>query len=583
MPHKSFYSIDEVFFALCKHVNTPISLSTWLKFKYAPEELLDYSLPIGDYLENDIQRFANDYQVTEYLSKYKGHKVEIDTAAVALQKFDASEVQCADTNKRIREYRSGLHGQFSARMFRAQKKIAALLGPFSWHCVEPFFGWSPGATFDLKRRHAQVDRKMTANPITVSGRALELLESVIRCDRHWSQAILECEPVGEWSFAPSVFEVQNSCRVTTVPKSSKTDRVIAIEPTGNIYLQKGVGGYFRRCLKRRGIDLDDQKVNQGLAEIAGRDHLATLDLKAASDTVSRELVFELLPVDWALALDALRSHWALKPNGERVKLEKFSSMGNGFTFELESLIFWALSDSVREEVDPRGVLSVYGDDLIVSRSYATDLIGFLEFAGFTTNSEKSHVDGLFYESCGKHFFNDIEVTPCYQKETFRKEAEFIRAHNRLVRWAIRLGQDPSDLAPASRLRRDGPEKISRCRIPYGDPSDTGFLVSLTELVSKCDRVDVNRGYRVRSVVGSVRCLPGMERALLALELRRISDIGSKKPLWGISDHCLSRQNYHEGKPIRGDDIFVSDDDPIKCKLGWRWVTPPGVCALTLTR
>jgi hypothetical protein len=239
-------------------------------------------------------------------------------------------------------------------MFRAKRKIASLLGPFSLHCIEPFFGWSPGATFDIKRRFAQVDKKVAANTITVSGRALELLESVVRHDLHWSCALLGRYPEGPWSFVPWAFSEVDLCRVTTVPKSSKTDRVIAIEPTGNIYLQTGVGGFFRRCLKRRGIDLDDQEINQGYAAKALELALATLDLKAASDTVSVELVYELLPPDWAFALDALRSHWALKPSGERVRLEKWSSMGNGFTFELETLIFWALSSSVLEDVHPGG-------------------------------------------------------------------------------------------------------------------------------------------------------------------------------------------------------------------------------------
>lgn len=160
MPQKGSYPIDEVFFALCKHVNTPVSLSAWLKFKYSVQEYLDYALPIGDYLECDTDRFGKDYMVTEYLSKYKEHRVKIDVEAVALQKFDASEDQCRATNGRIKKMRSQvIKPELSARMFRAKRKIAALLGPFSMFCIDPHFGWSPGATFDLKRQRAQVDRK----------------------------------------------------------------------------------------------------------------------------------------------------------------------------------------------------------------------------------------------------------------------------------------------------------------------------------------------------------------------------------------------------------------------------------------
>jgi hypothetical protein len=580
MLHTGSYPIDEVFFALCKHVNTPISLSLWLRFKYAPQELLDFSLPIGDYLEYDREKFAGDYLCSEYLSKYKGHKVNIDVASVALEKFDASEMICRETNVRIKEFRSKASDPWvSARIFRAKNKIAKLLGPASIHCISPYFGWSPGATFDRKRREAHVDEKMTAAPITVSGRALELLESVIRYDLHWSYALLGQFPEGDWRMNPSVFSVVDSCRITTVPKSSKTDRVIAIEPTGNIYLQKGVGGYFRRCLKRRGIDLDNQAVNQGLAALAARDNLATLDLKAASDTVSRELVYELLPPDWAFLLDALRSHTALMPDGSKVRLEKWSSMGNGYTFELESLIFWALCDSVREDVMPGGVLSVYGDDLIVSSTYATRVIELLQFCGFSVNSDKTHITGLFYESCGRHYFNDSEVTPCYQKEIFTKEAEFIRAHNRLVRWASRVGQDPKDLAPASRLRRDCPKGLRACISPYGDLADTGFLVSLDEIFASTYRLDVNRGFRLRAVIGSTRRLPGVESAYLALSLRKLHERHAEKFPLGIPPNCLDRQNYIDGKPVYAGDLHVSDEDPTRARLGWRWVVPPGVCLL----
>lgn len=136
-------------------------------------------------------------------------------------------------------------------------------------------------------------------------------------------------------------------KVTTVPKNSKTDRVIAIEPLMNMYVQKGIGGAIRHSLRSVGINLNDQTSNQRLArEGSLQGKLATVDLSSASDSVSLLLVEELLPPDWVAAIKLCRSPCGVLPDGSVINYQKVSSMGNGFTFELESLIFWAACSSV---------------------------------------------------------------------------------------------------------------------------------------------------------------------------------------------------------------------------------------------
>jgi hypothetical protein len=162
--------------------------------------------------------------------------------------------------------------------------------------------------------------------------------------------------------------------IITVPKNYKTDRTIAKEPCMNIYIQKGIGRCIRKRLKRVGIDLDDQKRNQEGARIGSLDgSLATIDLSMASDTVALELVSFLLPNDWWWALEQCRSPVGVLPSGELVAYQKISSMGNGFTFELESLLFWAICQQVAcsniNETDCR--ILVYGDDIVVPTDQAT--------------------------------------------------------------------------------------------------------------------------------------------------------------------------------------------------------------------
>jgi hypothetical protein len=117
-------------------------------------------------------------------------------------------------------------------------------------------------------------------------------------------------------------------------------------------------------------------------------------------------------------------------------------MGNGFTFELESLIFFALCYGVKTEVEAReAIISVYGDDIIVSNCMTPLLLTILRDVGFEVNVDKTFTEGYFYESCGRHFFKNEEVTPVFQKEEANSgnDPALVRACNRIIRLASLLG------------------------------------------------------------------------------------------------------------------------------------------------
>jgi hypothetical protein len=200
----------------------------------------------------------------------------------------------------------------------------------------------------------------------------------------------------------------------------------------NIRLQLSVGAYIRSRLAKHGVNLDNQSINQRRARLGCKTgHLATIDLSMASDTMCRELVFQLLPIDWALLLDDLRSKYTLWPDGQTRMNEKFSSMGNGFTFELESLIFFALVSSVSDNV------SVYGDDIILPASKFEDAKSVLEWAGFSLNEKKSFSEGFFRESCGFDGFAGVDVTPVYLRTLPKRTEDVIHLHNRVREWCSR--------------------------------------------------------------------------------------------------------------------------------------------------
>jgi hypothetical protein len=550
--HSGMSRLSEVYFALCKSIDTPVSLGAWLRFKHNQLALAEMELNPENYLSTEA--FRLDYLVVSFLSKQKGLITGNDLEAEAIRKFTASEHQCKESNERIRKARLGaINPLTSAVISTAKRKISRLLGPFDWSLLDAGFGWGPGATDDIPRRRAFVDLKLCELPISVTRRALPIFRKVLEADLHWSASILgvQVEDLGgPFCFTDDVFLVTEECVIDTVPKNAKTHRVIAKEPRANGFLQKGAGTYLRRRLRRVGIDLNSQVPNQDGAFRAYSDGLATLDLKAASDSMPIELVYELLPLDWAEALNSLRSHKAKMPNGETITLQKFSSMGNGFTFELESLVFWALASSVNElcESSVDRVL-VYGDDIIVSAEIADELIDALAFTGFSVNKDKTFVSGNFYESCGKHYFKGKDVTPIYQKETLDEEIEILRCANRLIRYAHRVGhhgQFRKELSGAwhAAYRMAGVTRIFQ--IPFGTEGDDGWLLPGGYFSTRPQ--NENFGVRCTVMVFPPRRFPAVESALLAWTLRR--GVVTESPYQGFvtssPDTTMSSPAYRRG-------------------------------------
>jgi hypothetical protein len=230
-------------------------------------------------------------------------------------------------------------------------------------------------------------------------------------------------------------------RLSFVPKTALVDRAICIEPRWNVYLQLGIGGLIEKRLRRYGMVLiKDQTRNSSFARRAWDDGLATIDLSSASDTISTNLVLDLLADCDPLWLDLImKSRCAYTVyRGRTIRLEKISSMGNGYTFPLESAIFYAFAwAAARVSGCSTSDITVYGDDIIVPRSCSSLLIESLVSFGFMVNTKKSFTNGDFFESCGQDYYRGREVRPVFLKETVTDLAGAIVFHNKLVAWASR--------------------------------------------------------------------------------------------------------------------------------------------------
>jgi len=90
-------------------------------------------------------------------------------------------------------------------------------------------------------------------------------------------------------------------------------------------------------------------------------------------------------------------------------------MGNGFTFELETLIFYAIVKAAQQLEEPGYYSLVYGDDIICYDRHYASVVSALELFGFVINEDKSFYgeDQPIRESCGKHYYMGLDITPFF--------------------------------------------------------------------------------------------------------------------------------------------------------------------------
>jgi hypothetical protein len=368
-------------------------------------------------------------QFTALVSKVPFTGDSASRKRVALRDFHHAELLCKLTNKRLRYYH--LHSDrmpelVRVALTRAREWVRRVLGQLTEERLSLILDSSrPGSGVSIGTRNrfrVSLPFKLGDTDLSTTSKALPYSKLLVEGSLPWLQLHVEVDWKELTYDVPYV--ITNSNRIAFVPKDARTLRTIAIEPSLNVCLQLGVHSYMSDRLKKFGNAIDDQSRNQDLAcrgSVLTFGHsFATLDLSQASDSVSTELVRWLLPSDWFSLLDDIRCDSGIV-EGSPILYEKFSSMGNGFTFALETLIFWALSKAVSSLVaDSYDSPSCYGDDIIVGDREAALLLETLRFCGFRVNPEKSFVVGPFRESCGADWHSGIRVTPHYvRKCTFR--------------------------------------------------------------------------------------------------------------------------------------------------------------------
>lgn len=409
------------------HLDTPVSLSCFILLANKEyDQLATRFVDPNQYPEGIFSsyRYWKDAQAVDILRKYPLPTTfsRIDNAIAA---WELAEEQCYLTNERIdhltlwNHARNSTEGKHKLFLSQCRKRMSRWLGPIP-NSLHGKFG--PGTCFESEIPNPTVVDKLWLTP-----NCTPECEPIVKalCDQTlWFRLRLR--------HGLPYLKTCRGNRFTTVPKDGKADRSISIEPLGNLWCQLAIGSYLKKRLQLVGLPHfseerkflfpgydykigDTQEVHRRLARDGVADGYATIDLSSASDTMSSSLIREILPYEWWRLMDDCRSKFTRLPcSGTRKvatwrKLEKFSSMGNGFTFELETFCFLVLL-CVGFKLTPGVDIWVFGDDIIIPEHKFSAACNLLGTFGFSVNRRKSYGSGPFRESCGGNYHGGWDVT-----------------------------------------------------------------------------------------------------------------------------------------------------------------------------
>lgn len=163
-----------------------------------------------------------------------------------------------------------------------------------------------------------------------------------------------------------------------------------------------------------------QDFNQMLAHIGSQDgFFATVDQKAASDSIPAGLIWDIFPKEFCHIWYTLRSSNFIV-NDKAYTCYMANTSGSPLCFTMEKIVFYAFA-RVATDIASRfrgdnesSLVTAMGDDIIVP-AYAVDtLADLLGMCGIVVNMDKSFGNESTYrESCGYEAYNGATTTSIY--------------------------------------------------------------------------------------------------------------------------------------------------------------------------
>lgn len=409
-----------------------------------------------DFNRTSLEELRTCLQVEAFFKKNAAFADETVCLKAAKESFLSGEARCRRTNKRLDWYyvhRDRLDPDMDRYLTSMEQYCSKVLGNFGQFLEElpDLVRITAGATSTRPRRNALPYLKARKSKVVCSSGAAPYLQAL---STHFGYGKLSFK-FAEWN------------RVEFVPKSWKTHRTIACEAEGNTPLQLSFDTWVKRQLRRKTpVNLSSQDKNKRAAYTSSvMGDYSTIDLEGASDSLAYNAVAWFTPMPWFLYLDAIRSK-QYRLEGRTYLYEKFSSMGNGTTFPLETLIFAAACNAVGSKD-----YNVYGDDIIIETKFSKELLRLLAFIGFKVNKSKSHFDGPFRESCGGNFYHGVDITPHYVRANPKLKPELCHLVNGLA----------SRCVPGGALSKRLVRMVSKYRlqvVPFNMDSMSGVHVDM---------------------------------------------------------------------------------------------------------
>jgi hypothetical protein len=319
---------------------------------------------------------------------------------------------------------------------------------FDMEFIRDHMGVGPGSAQKADSRDMMT--KLFSGPVSCySEDSIRLYRGALSGAGLWAEAEMQ-------RFKTYGFVSVKGSKLFFAPKNREISRTCGTEANMDMLIQKAIGAFLEQGLEAAtGINLSTQPdLNRELARLGseeweGQDPFCTTDLISASDCISLTLVDRVI-VNPVLrhAMMATRAKLAVLPDGKCVELKMMSTMGNGFTFPLQTLLF---ASAVRAVYQLMGIplvvngirnYGVFGDDIVVRKRANVFLNRMLTKLGFRVNEEKSFSNGPFRESCGHDYFKGRNVRGVYVK-TLETHPQIYSVINRLHRWSAWHGIDVS--------------------------------------------------------------------------------------------------------------------------------------------
>lgn len=253
-----------------------------------------------------------------------------------------------------------------------------------------------------------LDAKM-GSPLSGSPDHLAWFKRILEDDLLLKDALAACTPFEYPRDMPC-----DTLTLTSVPKSFKSLRGIMPNTTVGSFYSYGLGKVIQKRLVGVGLNIRYlQSKHRRLAQFFSktRSHV-TADLSSASDSITSWLCNRIIPREWFRALNFGRiKNFQFRGETQTYSLHSFCTMGIGFTFQLQTLLFYCLLKAIKECACVPGIVSVYGDDLIYPTAMHNFVRQIFSDLGFILNLDKTFVKTEFRESCGGDYYCGFDVRP----------------------------------------------------------------------------------------------------------------------------------------------------------------------------